>query len=205
MKRNGRVLWTARGTGGHLARDEERSTHTARQRAVPLLYRSSLSLSLFLLLFLPWLSLPVARHELTYSLERRVCVLTRSAYVMGARWSPPLWYRISMPIRRAGCRGATATSSSLFSSSVDSWKAAARVDASWFTSDVLGRGHGGATILIRSRLPDTRRCCWWWWWFTSSFMSSFSSMSSSSLLSSSSTLSFPSLKSDASRDWSSAQ
>ena len=88
-----------------------------------------------------------SRHEATYSLERGVFVLTRSACVMGARWSPPLWYRISMPIQRAEQRGGEA--------------AAAAVAASTITTTTSGRSKvvEGATKEISTLpfSPCTRR------------------------------------------------
>lgn len=191
-----------RESGKRDERDGQRERGRERDRVCGVLLPPSIPLALSLLLFLPGagaLSLSVApRHELTYSLERSVCVLTRPACVMGARWSPPLWYRISMPIRRAGCAvaAATATATSEQGSSVATVAAAAAVAAtvakglssvSWTTSEVLGRDHGAVAILILipflilirgSRLPVTRRCGWWSWRWLSSASSSSSSCSS---------------------------
>ena len=222
VKRKGRVLWTARCTGGHLrgAREKKKETdrvrRTTRLSSLPCPLRHLppsladcprvLSLSLgFACSFSLALSLPVARHELTYSLERRVCVLTRSAYVMGARWSPPLWYRIFMPIRRAECGGATAATITTSDSSTLNGVAAAvattvaktttgKSPVSSCTRDVvLARGHGSATILIRSKLPNTRWYLYCCWRLASLSSLLFSSSSSSFSLSSSSSSSWLSL------------
>lgn len=175
-----------RSTGGQVgarARESERkgtpcarnppSSLTARCPLRSRFLHSGVSLALRLAAFLPC-ALSRCTSLSAYSLGRsRVRALTRSAYVMGARWSPSLGYRISMPIRLRPVRTeatAVAEPSTLGTAAgvVIAAAPAARLSAgtSWLLSSsslsksqVLGCDHGGAPILIRSYSTDTS---WGW-------------------------------------------